>query len=384
VETQKHILIIDDHEDTVTLLEDFLSENGFSISKAFTGQEGLNHIVERRPDLIILDMALPDMSGSDVCAQLRNNPATREIPIVVCTAHKVSLEEKMKGFRAGVDDYLIRPFELAELLARITAVLRRSQTRPKAELLADLQTILSSKSKAIPTPPTPPSAPPKTFSTASSSPLPKSENAQSDKKKSQPLGLFQRLWQVLNYPSSVFVKAKYSHDFFTALIFVLTTPMVASLVKVSDVAGGFDSWIGYFSLGIVTNLVMWFATAGLLHLTMPFHGVNLSMRRSLSVAGLAWAPRLVGALFAAAYGLLSIFGIAVQSSHFTTGIDMFFNVDASSWISVVGHVGIFDLWCAWITLTAVWAISKSDDKKWGPISILIGAICLIFGTLTHY
>lgn len=370
---QTHILVIDDHEDTVTLLEDFLGDNGFHVTTALDGQSGLNQIVEKRPDLILLDMALPDMSGADVCTQLRTNPATRDIPIIVCTAHKVSLEEKMKGFRAGVDDYLIRPFELAELLARIQAVLRRSQARPKADVLADIQSLLKQPSKREPAPKITPT--PQTIIEKKSEAIIKPEPMSLD--------IFKRWWEVLNFPSRVFAKPRYSHDFFTALFFVLLTPMIASLSKISDKSAGFDGWIGAFSLGIMTNLIMWFATAGLIHLALPFHGINLTMRRSLSVSGLAWAPRLLGALFSASYGLLPFVGIGVPSQNFTTGLDVFFNIGATTWIKTIGHVGLFDAWSTGITLVAVWAIIRAE-KKWTAVPLLIGITCLAFGAFTHY
>jgi DNA-binding response OmpR family regulator len=287
MDSQKHILIIDDHEDTVSLLEDFLGDNGFQLSTALTGQAGLNQIVEKRPDIIILDMVLPDMSGADICAQLRNNPATRDIPIIVCTAHKVSLEEKMKGFRAGVDDYLIRPFELAELLARINAILRRSQARPKADVLADIQTLLSQPKKGEPALPPLPQAVTSPAKLSASLAQTKNDGPAIKPEPQQPFEVFRRWWQVLNLPKSVFEKPRYGHDFFTALMYVIATPIVASVAKISDKTAGFDGWIGAFSLGIVTNLVMWLATGGLLHLTLPFLGINLTMRRSLSISRLA-------------------------------------------------------------------------------------------------
>lgn len=388
VENRKHILVVDDNQDNVSLFEDFLGESGFSVSVAFNGKEGLQRIIDHRPDLILLDLYLPDMMGTDICAQLRNNPATQDIPIILCTSHQISFGEKMKGFRSGVDDYLIRPFELAELLARIHAVLRRTQLKPKVELLADLQSLLAQSKPHAPDPvqPSTPLPAPTIQKPAPPPPLDLSSTPpkSSKKRESQPLEILKRIAQLLGRPQEAFHSPRYSHDFFHAILIVLFTPMVASLAKLSAASGGFDGWIGYLSLGIVTNLIMWFATAGLLHMSLPFLGINLSMRRSLSIAGMSWAPRLLGAAFFAAYGLLALAGLAVNPDHFTSGLNMFLNVGLSPWISLLGYIGFFDVWCAFLTLTAVWIIADVKDRKWVPVTFIIGAACLLFGALTHY
>ena len=104
------------------MLEEFLS--GAELrgrAHAYTAQEGLKQSHGHQdPDIVaILDLFLPDMKGSQVCVQLRARKAAQHIPIILCTAHNISQSEKMKGFQSGVDDYLIRPFELSELSARM-------------------------------------------------------------------------------------------------------------------------------------------------------------------------------------------------------------------------------------------------------------------------
>ena len=143
MEKPRTIVVVDDDQIQAKLLNDYLTENGYQVVVAYTGRDGLQRIYEAHPDLIILDLYLPDIMGTAICTQLRANMATRQIPIVLCTAHNINTAKKIEGFRAGVDDFLVRPCDLSELLARIEAILRRAESKPKTEFLVGLGALMN-------------------------------------------------------------------------------------------------------------------------------------------------------------------------------------------------------------------------------------------------
>ena len=125
-----NILIIDDDTNEDAILQTVLEKEGYLVEMVFEGKIGLKHFNFKKYNLVILDVLLPDMSGFDVCREIRNtNPM---VPIMFLTALD-DLENKIKGFDVGADDYLVKPFEIPELLARIKSLLRRgsnSSTNP--------------------------------------------------------------------------------------------------------------------------------------------------------------------------------------------------------------------------------------------------------------
>jgi DNA-binding response OmpR family regulator len=118
-----HILIIEDEPDMARGLLDILEYEGYGVTSAGSGEEGLSALKQRQPDCVILDLMLPDMSGYQVCEQIRRQGS--KVPIIILTA-KSQDYDKIRGFQAGTDDYLTKPFSVGELLARVKAVLRRS------------------------------------------------------------------------------------------------------------------------------------------------------------------------------------------------------------------------------------------------------------------
>jgi DNA-binding response OmpR family regulator len=117
------ILIIDDEEDLVTLLKDELEARGHEVLTAHDGEEGVKLAMRQQPDLIILDIMMPSMNGFEVCRAIRDRVLC---PIIFLSA-KQSETDRVKGFTLGGDDYVVKPFGLRELLARIEANLRREQ-----------------------------------------------------------------------------------------------------------------------------------------------------------------------------------------------------------------------------------------------------------------
>ena len=119
------ILIVDDDVDSLKLIGMMLQRQGYEIVAASNGQQALARAHADQPELIILDVMMPDMDGYEVCRRLRHNSATQAIPIIMFTA-KTLVDDKVAGFEAGADDYLTKPTHPAELASRVKAVLARS------------------------------------------------------------------------------------------------------------------------------------------------------------------------------------------------------------------------------------------------------------------
>jgi DNA-binding response OmpR family regulator len=130
------ILVVDDEADIVKLLKDYFEINGYEVLTALNGGKALSQ-AEKQPDLILLDINMPDIDGLKVCTQIRNFVSC---PILFLTA-KVEDADKINGFRVGGDDYIVKPFSIDELGARVSAHLRREerhQTASKARFTDDL------------------------------------------------------------------------------------------------------------------------------------------------------------------------------------------------------------------------------------------------------
>ena len=138
------ILVIEDNRDILANVLDYLQLKGYSVDCAQDGLSGLHLASTGHYDLIVLDIMLPGIDGYQVCKRLRED-AHNEVPILMLTARD-TLEHRLQGLNAGADDYLIKPFALSELAARIEAILRRSQGSRKrqlkvADLVYDLDTL---------------------------------------------------------------------------------------------------------------------------------------------------------------------------------------------------------------------------------------------------
>jgi two-component system phosphate regulon response regulator PhoB len=121
---QAHILIVEDERALVELLQYNFERSGYRVSVAYDGEQALAIIADERPDLVLLDWMLPLTSGIEVCRQLRRQPQTANLPIIMLTARGEE-GDRIRGLDAGADDYIAKPFSPTELLARIRAVLRR-------------------------------------------------------------------------------------------------------------------------------------------------------------------------------------------------------------------------------------------------------------------
>ena len=134
VEGQKRILIVDDDDEIRELLEFDIRSSGYFVDSAKDGLEGLNKALNNTYDLILLDVMMPKMNGFDVCKNIRS--AKLSIPILMLTA-KGTIEDKTSGFDCGADDYLVKPFDVQEVLLRIRVLLRRNEINTETTPLSN-------------------------------------------------------------------------------------------------------------------------------------------------------------------------------------------------------------------------------------------------------
>ena len=141
------IVIVDDEEDIAELVSINLKKNNFSVKKYFTGSGLLNGLENHKPDLIILDLMLPDFDGIEICKKLKQNENYSDIPIIMLTA-KADEIDKIIGLEIGADDYITKPFSPRELVARVKAVLRRQNRTSKKN--KDNEIVIKNILKIIP------------------------------------------------------------------------------------------------------------------------------------------------------------------------------------------------------------------------------------------
>jgi DNA-binding response OmpR family regulator len=131
------IFVVDDDRDVAQSIELALRRRGFRVTLAHSGVEALKLLRRYRPDLVLLDVLMPGMSGIEVCRRLRADDNTADLPIIFLTARGQE-RDRIEGLRAGADDYLSKPFNLEELILRVKAVLRRAKRGPAEERTPEL------------------------------------------------------------------------------------------------------------------------------------------------------------------------------------------------------------------------------------------------------
>jgi two-component system phosphate regulon response regulator PhoB len=125
----KKILVIEDEKDLAELLVFNLEKEGYKALCAYDGISGLEKALREEPDLIVLDLMLPGLMGTDICKELRKDSRYANIPVLMLTAKGEEID-RVVGFEVGADDYIVKPFSMRELLLRIKAILRRSDSQP--------------------------------------------------------------------------------------------------------------------------------------------------------------------------------------------------------------------------------------------------------------
>jgi DNA-binding response OmpR family regulator len=132
VATPKKILIVEDERDILQLVKLYLEKDGFRTATAMTGSEALKQVKAEKPDLIVLDLMLPEIDGLEVCKRLRSNADTAMLPIIMLTA-KAEESDTIVGLELGADDYVTKPFSPKTLVARVKALVRRLERQPSRE-----------------------------------------------------------------------------------------------------------------------------------------------------------------------------------------------------------------------------------------------------------
>lgn len=135
---KKKILVIDDTELTVTLIKEILTDAGYDVISAYNGEQGIQLVKEEKPDLVILDVIMPEMDGFEVCRILRDDESNNLMPILMLTCQS-NEEDKLIGLELGVDDYIVKPFNHRELLGRVNNTLKRIDRNRWANPLTGLQ-----------------------------------------------------------------------------------------------------------------------------------------------------------------------------------------------------------------------------------------------------
>jgi DNA-binding response OmpR family regulator len=125
------VMVIEDEKEIRDLVRYNLEREGYRVAAADDGEKGLAQIFASRPDLLVLDLMLPGRNGLEILREVRGEPLTRDLPVIVLTARSAEMD-KLLGFEHGADDYLTKPFSPRELLARVQALLRRAQPVPTA------------------------------------------------------------------------------------------------------------------------------------------------------------------------------------------------------------------------------------------------------------
>ncbi len=142
------ILVADDIKQNVKLLRVILTASEFDVIEAYDGEEALEKAKAENPDLILLDIMMPKLTGYEVCQKLRANGTTKSIPIVMITAlHE--MDDRIKGIEAGADDFISKPFNKTELLARVKSLLRMRRIPAKEEETNVLESILSGLEEGV-------------------------------------------------------------------------------------------------------------------------------------------------------------------------------------------------------------------------------------------
>ena len=142
------ILIVEDEAALVTLLTYNLDAEGYGVVSASSGDEALLLIKEERPDLVILDWMRPGLAGIEICRQIRSGSETKALPVIMLTARGEEAD-RLRGLMTGADDYMVKPFSVAELMARVKALLRRAAPETTADILARSGIILDRQAHRV-------------------------------------------------------------------------------------------------------------------------------------------------------------------------------------------------------------------------------------------
>jgi DNA-binding response OmpR family regulator len=135
---KKRILVVDDEEDLIKLIKNILERANYTVFSEMSSEAALMRVTSSHPDLIILDLNLPGIGGMELCRIIKSNPEIKHIPIIILSM-KSTAEDKIAGLQRGADDYMTKPFNAGELLARVEAVLRRAYADNDEDQMPDIR-----------------------------------------------------------------------------------------------------------------------------------------------------------------------------------------------------------------------------------------------------
>jgi CheY-like chemotaxis protein len=317
------ILVIDDNELIAKMLDETLTEDGYEVRTAHDANTGYSTAIEFMPDLILMDIQLPDVTGFDLCRLIKNRSELRSVPIIMITGTARSTEDKVKGFQMGIDDYLLKPFDMPELLERVRAVLRRSEGREPSP--APFQF-----SELAPAPPPDPKGPER---------VPVSQ------------AMARTILAPKDLPEKPFVPG-------ISLVFLLVT-LGLCYAALALTAGGDVSptLVGLSVIGL------WGLAVAVLVMAGTVLGIRISWKEGAGVISLAGTPillKLVGALVASLCTTLSPF-------YYSAGLPLFWEGAPSLFARVDG----FEIWCAVLLWTMLRRWPGSSKQKAWVVTLLV-------------
>ena len=324
------ILVIDDSELVNNLLKEELTQAGYEVAQAMDANQGYAAALEFRPDLVLLDVQLPDLQGFDLIRVFKNNAQLRQVPIIMITGTHHQTDHKVKAFQAGADDYVLKPFEMPELIERVRALLRRSQ---------------------------------QPLRTVTPSPMAASKLAAAPAQKELPrLSLGQAFTTVLGAPWTLPVRALWPPVSF----FFLTAALGLSLgaVALSAGAGAKAAIVGIVVLGL------WIAALVVLVVSCSLMGLPLQWREGATLISLAASPillKLAGAFVTTAWTTLSPF-------YFTASPALFWE-QAPIWVC---RLDIFELWAIVLVGQMVRRRPGGSPQKARIVMLCLWSTALIF------
>src|SRR5258708_5830259 len=331
------ILVIDDSELITNLLKESLVPQGFEVRCAGDANKGYEADIEFQPELILLDVQLPDVQGFDLIRIIKNREELKHIPIIMVTGTHHQTDHKVKALQAGADDYVLKPFEMPELIERIRAVLRRSA--PSAA---------TTREKPATFPQSPgPMGKLSAFSHPAGSSKPLVVDVGSEKSNHiQILSLGETFFRALVCPQQLE----------KAVTPPVTMPYLAALLTLS--LGGWSisagSTVKPALIGLGT-LGFWGLCVAMLVMTCSILGISLSWKEGARVICLAGLPLLLKLLGGVTMTLLT----SLSPFYFTASPAIF--IKSTSFL--VERLDIFELWMIWLVWVMVKQCRGSTNQK---------------------
>ena len=349
----KHILVVDDAETIRELLQSFLLENGYSVECAESCEEASKKIKSRKPDLILLDVVLPDMLGTDYCQNIKSNRETKFIPIIMCSANAISPQDKMKGLDTGADDYVTKPFVLEELSSRIRALLRRVEMDKTKHIIDEqaAQTATAAVEAQV-------------------------------KVEIPKFSLLESIACSFIDPKSVFqnlLDALKGWDISLISIFLVSTALFPSVPSV--VHGQTKEFAAIFFTTLLSFGIILFGSASLIFAVFKFlFKKELSFSLLTAVVTVSLMPFALYKLLACLFVFSA--GYQAQVSHFSAGLGLFLPAVQAKWLKILSQiVDLFPIWAMANGAMGIAKVSELSFKKAAGVAIISISLTVGLGAI---